>query len=91
MSHGDRVTQLPEDFNVIASTQNAPIAAIESPNKRIYGLQFHPEVTHTKQGKQILQRFVHEICGCDSDWTAANIVQEAIENIKTKLEMNKLY
>ncbi len=85
MSHGDRVVQLPEDFNVIASTQNAPIAAIESPNKKIYGLQFHPEVTHTRQGKQILQRFVHEICGCGSDWTAANIVQEAIENIKSQI------
>ncbi len=85
MSHGDRVAQLPEDFKVIARTENAPIAAIENHQKKIYGLQFHPEVTHTKQGKQILQRFVHEICGCGSDWTAANIVQESIENIKNQI------
>ena len=85
MSHGDRVSKLPEGFNVIASTESAPIAAIENKEQKIYGLQFHPEVTHTKQGNQILQRFVHEICKCGSDWTSANIVQESIENVKDQV------
>ena len=85
MSHGDRVSKLPEGFKVIASTESAPIAAIENKKQKIYGLQFHPEVTHTKQGKQILQRFVHEICKCGSDWTSANIVQESIENVKDQV------
>jgi len=85
MSHGDRVAKLPNEFKVIASTDSAPIAAIENREKRLYGLQFHPEVTHTKQGKQILGRFIHDICGCGSDWTSANIVHEAIENIKQQV------
>lgn len=85
MSHGDRVSKLPGGFKVIASTESAPIAAIENKKQKIYGLQFHPEVTHTKQGKLILQRFVHKICECGSDWTAANIVQESIENVKDQV------
>ena len=85
MSHGDRVAKLPSGFEVIASTESAPIAAIENRKKNLYGLQFHPEVTHTKQGGKILQRFVHQICGCGSDWTAANIVHESIENIKDQV------
>lgn len=85
MSHGDRVSELPSGFEVTASTDSAPIAAIENRAQKFYGLQFHPEVTHTKQGGKILQRFVHNICSCDSDWTAANIVQESIENIKKQV------
>jgi GMP synthase (glutamine-hydrolysing) len=85
MSHGDRVVKLPTGFNVIAKTDSAPIAAIENTEQKVYGLQFHPEVTHTKQGKLILARFVHEICGCSSDWTAANIIQESIENVKKQV------
>ncbi len=82
MSHGDRVASLPDGFEIIASTESAPIAAIENKDKKLYGLQFHPEVTHTKQGEKILGRFIHDICGCSSDWTSANIVYESIENIK---------
>jgi len=85
MSHGDRVAKLPNGFNVIASTDSAPIAAIEHKEQKIYGLQFHPEVTHTKQGKQILGRFIHDICGCSADWTSANIVHESIENINQQV------
>ena len=85
MSHGDRVAKLPNGFNVIASTDSAPIAAIEHKKQKLYGLQFHPEVTHTKQGKQILGRFIHNICGCGSDWTSANIIHESIENIKQQV------
>jgi len=85
MSHGDRVAKLPNEFKVTASTDSAPIAAIENREKRLYGLQFHPEVTHTKQGKQILGRFIHDICGCGSDWTSVNIVHESIEKIKQQV------
>ncbi|QMU61209.1 MAG: glutamine-hydrolyzing GMP synthase [Gammaproteobacteria bacterium] len=85
MSHGDRVATLPDGFEVIASTDSAPIAAIENKQLKIYGLQFHPEVTHTKQGKEILGRFIRDICGCGSDWTSANIVNESIENIKQQV------
>ena len=85
MSHGDRVAQLPNGFNVIASTDSAPIAAIENKDKKLYGLQFHPEVTHTKQGAKILARFIHDICNCSSDWTPANIVNESVEHIKQQV------
>ena len=85
MSHGDRVEKLPEGFEVIASTESAPIAAIENKQQKIYGLQFHPEVTHTKQGKEILARFIHGICACGSDWNSANIVNESIENVKQQV------
>jgi GMP synthase (glutamine-hydrolysing) len=85
MSHGDRVASLPNGFEVIASTESAPIAAIENKEKQLYGLQFHPEVTHTKQGKKILGRFIHDICRCSSDWTSANIVNESIKNIKQQV------
>ncbi len=85
MSHGDRVTTLPQGFEVIASTESAPIAAMENKTQRLYGLQFHPEVTHTKQGEKILGRFIHDICGCSSDWTSANIVHESIENVKQQV------
>lgn len=85
MSHGDRVASLPQGFKVIASTESAPIAAIENTEQKLYGLQFHPEVTHTKQGVKILGRFIHGICGCSSNWTSANIVHESIENIKQQV------
>jgi GMP synthase (glutamine-hydrolysing) len=64
MSHGDHVTELPPGFKLIASTASAPIAGMADPARRLYGLQFHPEVTHTRQGQAIIARFVHEICGC---------------------------
>ncbi|MGH1538381.1 MAG: glutamine-hydrolyzing GMP synthase, partial [Gammaproteobacteria bacterium] len=85
MSHGDRVAKLPSGFKIIASTDSAPIAAIENKDKKLFGLQFHPEVTHTKQGAKILARFVHDICACNSDWTSENIVNESIENIKQQV------
>jgi GMP synthase (glutamine-hydrolysing) len=75
MSHGDRVTVLPPGFKVIAETPDAPFAGIADETHRFYGIQFHPEVTHTTQGATILQRFVHDICGCASLWTPGNIVE----------------
>ena len=82
MSHGDHVHELPPGFKVIASTDNAPIAGIADESRHFYGLQFHPEVTHTKQGSRILQRFVHEICGCETLWTPTNIIEDSIERIR---------
>ena len=82
MSHGDRVTQLPDGFNLIASSEGAPIAGIAHEEKSFYGLQFHPEVTHTKQGGRILQRFVTTICGCETLWTSSNIIDESIHSVR---------
>ncbi|MAZ39335.1 MAG: GMP synthase (glutamine-hydrolyzing), partial [Legionellales bacterium] len=76
MSHGDHVTQVPKGFMVSASTDNAPIAAMVHLAKQFFGLQFHPEVTHTKQGARILSRFVHDICGLSSLWTTKNIIED---------------
>ena len=81
MSHGDRVSEMPDGFVGIASTDNAPIAAIADESRRFYGVQFHPEVTHTHQGTAILGRFVHGICECASLWTPARIIEDAIARI----------
>jgi GMP synthase (glutamine-hydrolysing) len=86
MSHGDRVERAPAGFKVIASTANAPLAAISDEARGLYGLQFHPEVTHTKQGREILQRFVHDICGCQALWTPGNIIENLIETVKEKVD-----
>lgn len=90
MSHGDRVEELPEGFKIIASTDNAPIAGIADESRKFYGLQFHPEVTHTKQGQAILQRFLHDIVGCHSLWTTENIVEDAIAQVKEKVGTDKV-
>ena len=82
MSHGDRVTKMPEGFKLMCSTPSAPIAGMADEERLLYGLQFHPEVTHTPQGKRILQRFVVDICGCETLWSAGNIVQDSIEHIR---------
>jgi len=85
MSHGDRVTQLPAGFKMIASTEGAPLAGMADETRHFYGLQFHPEVTHTRQGERIINRFVHEISGCASAWTASNIIEESIEKIRAEV------
>ncbi len=90
MSHGDKVTELPEGFTVIASTDSAPIAAMCHPQKKLYGVQFHPEVTHTKQGGRILERFVIEICGTDALWNSANIINDQIEKVRQQVGSNKV-
>jgi GMP synthase (glutamine-hydrolysing) len=90
MSHGDKVAELPEGFKVIASTENAPIAGIADEQRRLYGLQFHPEVTHTKQGSAILDRFLHEIVGCGSSWTMENIIDEASAAVREKVGEDKV-
>ncbi len=90
MSHGDKVTRLPEGFHAIAGSDNAPLAAIADESRGFYGLQFHPEVTHTKQGSDILRRFVHEICGCGSAWTPANIIDDAIDAIRERVGSDRV-
>ncbi|MBK1702311.1 glutamine-hydrolyzing GMP synthase [Thiococcus pfennigii] len=85
MSHGDRVETLPEGFRAICETDNAPLAGIADEARRFYGLQFHPEVTHTRQGQRILGRFVHAICGCGAAWTPSNIIAESIARIRAQV------
>ena len=85
MSHGDRVTSLPPGFRRIASTGSAPIAGIADEERGFYGVQFHPEVTHTRQGARILRRFVHDICGCAPGWTPAAIIDDGIERVRREV------
>jgi len=90
MSHGDKVTALPAGFEVICETHNAPIAGMADESRHWYGLQFHPEVTHTVQGIRILQRFVVDICNADTSWTADNIIEQAISKIRQQVGTQKV-
>jgi GMP synthase (glutamine-hydrolysing) len=85
MSHGDSVTELPPQFKLMASTPSCPIAGMANEEKYFYGLQFHPEVTHTLQGIVILNRFVHDICECRPDWVMGDYIQEAVAKIKEQV------
>ncbi|NQY27111.1 MAG: glutamine-hydrolyzing GMP synthase [Piscirickettsiaceae bacterium] len=85
MSHGDRVAELPQGFKVIASTDSAPFAGMADEERKFYGVQFHPEVTHTAQGQRIIERFLTEICGCETLWTSAQIVKESITTIRDQV------
>jgi len=85
MSHGDQVTELPPGFVRIASTATCLIAGIAHEQKRWYGVQFHPEVTHTRQGERILRRFVLEICGCEPLWTTGNIIEDSMAAIRSQV------
>jgi GMP synthase (glutamine-hydrolysing) len=85
MSHGDRVCTLPPGFITMASTGGSPIAAMADEARRFYGLQFHPEVTHTPQGMRILKRFVHDICGCEARWTTGNIIDEYVSALRDQI------
>ncbi len=90
MSHGDSVTKLPPGFKVIASTLNTPIAGIADEVRRFYGLQFHPEVTHTKRGKEILERFCLEICDCDKSWSTEDFIKSSLRSIKKEIGSEKV-
>ncbi len=85
MSHGIKVQKLPEGFKLIASTDNCEIAGFANVEKHYYGLQFHPEVTHTKQGEHILNRFVTGICECEKNWTTDNIIANLVQNLKEQI------
>lgn len=90
MSHGDKVSAMPEGFQLMASTPSCPIAGMYHPEKNFYGVQFHPEVTHTLQGKRIFEHLLLELCGCEALWTAANIIEDAIANVKAQVGSDKV-
>jgi len=85
MSHGDKVTEMPADFSLMASTESCPIAGMANEAKKFYGLQFHPEVTHTKQGGALLSRFIVDICECETLWTPDNIATDAIDRMRKQV------
>lgn len=84
-SHGDEVTALPEGFRVVGTTEGCNFAAVEDPKRKIYGLQFHPEVAHTPRGKEILQNFVYHICHCAMDWTMGSFIEEACARVRKQV------
>ncbi len=90
MSHGDKVTAIPADFVTVASTDNCPFAIMANEEKRFYGVQFHPEVTHTRQGMRMLERFVRDICQCEALWTPAKIIDDAVERIRQQVGDDKV-
>lgn len=85
MSHGDKITAIPSDFVTIASTDSCPFAIMANEEKRFYGVQFHPEVTHTHQGQRMLERFVLDICQCEALWIPATIIEDAVERIRQQV------
>ncbi len=85
MSHGDKVTAMPDGFKLMSSTDSAPFAGMADEDRHFYGVQFHPEVTHTRQGGRIIERFILDICACDALWTSGNIVEDSIENIREQV------
>jgi GMP synthase (glutamine-hydrolysing) len=85
MSHGDKVLEMPAGFQLMASTESCPIAAMADEARHFYGLQWHPEVTHTVQGRAMLERFVLKICGAKPDWEMGNYIDEAVENIRKQV------
>ncbi|MBI5731066.1 MAG: glutamine-hydrolyzing GMP synthase [Ignavibacteriales bacterium] len=90
MSHGDYVTKLPEGFSLTAKTENSPLCAISNPQKKIYGIQFHPEVAHTIFGKKILDNFLFDICNCKADWTSKNFINSVMVEVKQKIGNKKV-
>jgi GMP synthase (glutamine-hydrolysing) len=90
MSHGDRVLGLPEGFTTIATSENSPVAAMKDRKRRIFGVQFHPEVVHTEFGKEILSNFIFRIAQCDGSWTAKSFVESAIKDIRKKVGDSKV-
>ena len=84
-SHGDKLTRLPKDFVVVATTENSDYAAIEHPARKFFGLQFHPEVAHTPRGKEVLANFVHGVCGCGREWTMRNYIEQAVGTIRAQV------
>jgi GMP synthase (glutamine-hydrolysing) len=90
MSHGDKVTVLPKGFQIIASSKNCSIAGFQNINQNIYGLQFHPEVTHTNQGKKILSNFLFNICDCSKNWSTSDIIESMVSNVQLQVENEKV-
>src|SRR5213082_1571256 len=89
-SHGDEVTALPKDFRIVGTTDGCDFAAVENPERKLYGLQFHPEVAHTPRGKEILQNFVYHICHCAMDWTMGSFIEEACGHVRRQVGDEKV-
>jgi len=89
-SHGDKLTRIPAGFKSVAVTENSDYAAMENRSRKMFGLQFHPEVVHTPQGKEILGNFVHNICGCGKNWTMHNYIDQAVETIRAQVGKEKV-
>jgi len=89
-SHGDEVTALPKGFRVVGTTEGCDFAAVEDPQRKLYGLQFHPEVAHTPRGKEILQNFVYHICHCAMDWTMGSFIEEACARVRKQVGDEKV-
>ena len=86
MSHGDKVISVPPGFSVVGSSENSPVAIMANEERNFFGLQFHPEVHHTKQGKEILERFVKTVCACETLWNPINIVDDLVLKIKDQVK-----
>jgi GMP synthase (glutamine-hydrolysing) len=89
-SHGDKITRLPKDFVVAGTTENSDYAAMEHPKKKLFGIQFHPEVVHTPRGREVIANFVHHICGCGKNWTMRSYVEQAIGEIRAQVGGEKV-
>jgi GMP synthase (glutamine-hydrolysing) len=89
-SHGDEVTALPKGFRVVGTTEGCDFAAVEDPRRKLYGLQFHPEVAHTPRGREILQNFVYHICHCAMDWTMGSFIEEACARVRKQVGDQKV-
>ncbi len=85
MSHGDRVDRMPPGFHAIARSANSPVAGMADESRRLYAIQFHPEVNHTQRGREIIGRFVHDVCGCAPDWTPANIIEDSVAAMRARV------
>src|ERR1700722_6096915 len=89
-SHGDKLTQIPRDFKSVAVTENSEYAAVENRQRKMFGLQFHPEVAHTPQGREIISNFVHNVCGCGKNWTMHNYIDQAVAAIRAQVGNEKV-
>ena len=89
MSHGDYLSELPRGFKIVGESDHSPICAISNQSRKIYGLQFHPEVVHTEKGEKIINNFLFDICKCKGDWTSQNFIEEQLENIKATVGSSK--
>ncbi|MBK7981613.1 MAG: glutamine-hydrolyzing GMP synthase [Ignavibacteriae bacterium] len=90
MSHGDYITKIPQDFEIDSQTENSPICSIFNNNKKIFALQFHPEVAHTENGKEILRTFIFDVCKSNADWTPTNFIEDSIAEIREKVKDSKV-
>ncbi len=90
MSHGDHVSRVPDGFEIIAETSNAPVCAIQNVSRNLYGVQFHPEVNHTPRGEVLIDTFVRTVCGCSGQWTPGQIIEDAVERIRRQVGSDRV-